>query len=88
MERQDMGPVDVDCTGMAGVTFSVSEHRPYMRPGVRIRTIVPFDGEDEMFLQHLPFTRCGVGDRVLRCKSEDSSAPRGARTAIRCGVPL
>lgn len=37
----DKGPIMVHCTGMSGVSFSPSEHRPYMRDGRRIEVRIP-----------------------------------------------
>lgn len=45
---QDLGPVMVDCTGMAGVSYSLSEHPPYMRDGRRIELRIPIDGKADV----------------------------------------
>lgn len=42
---KDEGRVDVDCTGAAGVTYSMSEYgRGVIRPGKRLRATVPCTG--------------------------------------------
>lgn len=48
VEYKDEGEVMVDCTDWAGVTYSVAEHRPHIRPGRRIRLRIPISGPTEL----------------------------------------
>jgi hypothetical protein len=49
----DEGEVMVDCTDWAGVTYSVAEDRPHMRPGRRIRLRIPISGPTELLQYQL-----------------------------------
>ena len=58
----DLGPVQVDCTGMPGVTFTTSELAgPAMRDGRRLELHLPVDGDVEL-LRYWPDTGCAPVD--------------------------
>lgn len=61
---EDKGPVMVDCTGMAGVSYSLSEHQPYMRDGRRIEVRIPIGGQAALITYSTARTLADMGGEL------------------------
>jgi len=61
---EDKGPVMVDCTGMSGVSFSMAEHRPYMRDGRRIEVRIPIGGRADLIAYSTARTPADMGGEL------------------------
>ena len=71
-ELEDLGPAQVDATNMGGISFTSSEWgRPLIRPGRRMRAIVPVRGDVEL-LANWPSS----GTPVIEGEIEDATVTR------------